>query len=1221
MVIKTIKNIFFGLAGFAFVVAMGYFFFYEREAPNAIDEYYASNVQEQLAESIATAEAELKPLSLALPVTQKGLQRSNLPTTTYPYFIFKNGGIEHWSSNAYVPSYADLDTNKPLSFLETANRKFVVVKNKLEVANYEAFTLIPIYSDAISRLNGYNPTIFSLQPASLSKQTAKETYKNILSPGGEVLFSVEPPTTQNALQPLLPDTTLKLFGICILFLSIAVLIQIGQCIRRHRFGRAFILLTLFLIAARWLLLVNNVPLINFHSIVFDPFPFSASRWNISLGDRLINAVLWVIILGFLAVYFYRSSIYYRISKSREIIHSFYAVCCVVFITTITYVLQAELKNLLFESGDSLDYALSVSFDTSKLAILAYYLLLSVVFFLSSHCCIYLFSRMLTTKTTGILHWLYGLILSIIVISIIDELRWIYLLVGIYFLTVYYFGLSRNFYVFRFRTSLYFSLAAFVFALFSVGVLSGFNDQKELLLKQKFAHSFFTDKDPSAEIVLENAFEQIEKDGVIRSEIQRSVLARERVVQHIRENYLKDFLNGYRSEIYVFDSLGNNLDILSDSKPLSAFKSKISYPSADAGALATHFGFCEITAPDGSLKGSVVIELQKLNDVVPSNGYTDKTNGLIKQNPDFENYSYALFDAANQLIYSHGAYNYANSWDKNDPKQNELFTKEIVHNDFQHFAVRAKDGRIIIVSSPNDTLFTAWANLSFLFFLSVIAVSLVLIFYGFIYRYKRKTQMNFTTRIQLYLNTAFILPLLLVLLITISVVGTTLKRNQENGFIKNTSNIASTIELLTQDWKSGKMTTQFYEQEIAKVSSNAKIDLTLYDAKGMLFFTTAPVGNSKVFSNYLSPEAYNVLMSANENKFTATEGLGNLEFDATYAAIRKNNAAGKIILRIPYLDSQLMLTKQLTEVVSFILMIFIVLFVILILASYFVSQQLTTPLRAITSHIRKTNLDKLNEPLPNIDSGDEMGVLVRAYNKMLRKLEESKLALSTSEKQTAWREMAKQVAHEIKNPLTPMKLSIQQLQRTLPTDSPKTRNRIERALNSLNEQIDNISEIANSFSEFAKMPVPRSEDFDLVKVIQNTIDLYSTNKNMDIKFNISEPSMFVRGDRQLMSRMLTNLIINGLQSVPIHKRPEIVINLNRNNEDNFAIVEVKDNGVGIPEEIREKVFMPSFSTKVGGSGLGLALSKRGIEHAGGNIWFETVVNEGTSFFVDLPIVKG
>lgn len=273
---------------------------------------------------------------------------------------------------------------------------------------------------------------------------------------------------------------------------------------------------------------------------------------------------------------------------------------------------------------------------------------------------------------------------------------------------------------------------------------------------------------------------------------------------------------------------------------------------------------------------------------------------------------------------------------------------------------------------------------------------------------------------------------------------------------------------------------------------------------------------------------------------------------------------------------------------------------------------------VAQKIKKTNLNQLNEPIV-WTSDDEIGVLTTSYNDMLQKLEESKDALSQTEKQSAWREMAKQVAHEIKNPLTPMKLSVQQLQRTLPSDE-KTRGRIERALNSLTEQIDNISEIANSFSEFAKMPVPRSEVFDLVATVQSTAYLYTNNKNLDLTLDVPDVSILVKSDHQLINRVLTNLIINGIQAVPSDRKPLIAIKVYRNDKEKFAIIEVTDNGSGIPEDVGKKVFIPNFSTKIGGSGLGLAMAKRGIEHSGGNIWFETELGRGTTFFVDLPLAQ-
>jgi nitrogen fixation/metabolism regulation signal transduction histidine kinase len=273
---------------------------------------------------------------------------------------------------------------------------------------------------------------------------------------------------------------------------------------------------------------------------------------------------------------------------------------------------------------------------------------------------------------------------------------------------------------------------------------------------------------------------------------------------------------------------------------------------------------------------------------------------------------------------------------------------------------------------------------------------------------------------------------------------------------------------------------------------------------------------------------------------------------------------------------------------------------------------------MTHKFRRINLHQLNEPV-DWKSDDEIGMLVKSYNEMLTKLSESKEELAKNEKQTAWREMAKQVAHEIKNPLTPMKLTIQQLQRTmlrdLPPNMPQSE-RIRRTFESLIDQIDNISDIATSFSDFAKMPLPKNELFEISSVLNKAADLYADDLKITLRRDIQARRVNVIGDRQLIGRIITNLIINGIQSVPEGRRPDISLRLRT--DDANVYIEVQDNGNGIPESIRPKVFLPNFSTKQGGSGLGLAIAKRGVEHAGGNIWFETEEGIGTTFFLSLPI---
>ena len=258
-----------------------------------------------------------------------------------------------------------------------------------------------------------------------------------------------------------------------------------------------------------------------------------------------------------------------------------------------------------------------------------------------------------------------------------------------------------------------------------------------------------------------------------------------------------------------------------------------------------------------------------------------------------------------------------------------------------------------------------------------------------------------------------------------------------------------------------------------------------------------------------------------------------------------------------------------------------------------------------------SLEQRSEPL-EYTSDDEIGLLVTEYNKMLLKLEESKEKLTKSEKESAWREMAKQVAHEIKNPLTPMKLNIQQLERILPDADENMKRKIRTLLN----QIDTLSDIATSFSNFAEMPTPKEELFNVSTTLRQSVTLYQNSHKQDISLDIPDNDVYIVGDTKLIGRVFTNLIINGIQAVPSSRKPQIKISVYQRKKS--VVFKFSDNGTGIPEDIQGKVFVPNFTTKSGGSGIGLAISKRAIEHLGGQIWFETQTQVGTSFYIEMPL---
>lgn len=282
----------------------------------------------------------------------------------------------------------------------------------------------------------------------------------------------------------------------------------------------------------------------------------------------------------------------------------------------------------------------------------------------------------------------------------------------------------------------------------------------------------------------------------------------------------------------------------------------------------------------------------------------------------------------------------------------------------------------------------------------------------------------------------------------------------------------------------------------------------------------------------------------------------------------------------------------------------------------VANSIARPIIRLGEKLGNLQLGK-NDPI-DWQSQDEIGDLIAEYNRMITKLEESTAKLKRSERESAWREMAKQVAHEIKNPLTPMKLSIQHLQRTIQANPQEAEAMTRRVSGTLIEQIDGLARIATEFSNFAKMPKPENQTFVLNEVVESVFDLFAANPahNVELKLELPTEKLSVFADKDHIIRVLNNLLTNASQAIPDDRQGRIRVALVANGK--HAIVQVQDNGSGIPAEMQERVFQPNFTTKSSGTGLGLAMSKNIVEAAGGRIYFASEAGKGTTFFVELPI---
>jgi nitrogen fixation/metabolism regulation signal transduction histidine kinase len=409
------------------------------------------------------------------------------------------------------------------------------------------------------------------------------------------------------------------------------------------------------------------------------------------------------------------------------------------------------------------------------------------------------------------------------------------------------------------------------------------------------------------------------------------------------------------------------------------------------------------------------------------------------------------------------------------------------------------------------------------------------------------------------------------------------------------------------------------RELAKLSNIFRTDINIYGVDGYLLASSrVEIFQRGLVSARMNSHAFfEIFQNYQYDSYFQPENIGELSYLSVYKPIINNR--GKILgtINLPYFIIQ----DRYSQEISTFIVAFINLYVLLLLASIvfavFIANQITRPLVVIQENLQKMQLGKHNEPI-YYRRNDEIGSLVKEYNKKVDELAVSAELLARSERESAWREMAKQVAHEIKNPLTPMKLNIQHLQRA--KGRGKEYNEyIERVTATLIEQIDNLSNIATEFSNFAQIPNARNQVFELAGHLKKVIGLFEPDERAEINFNYKGfENINVNADREQLSRAIINLVKNATQAIPEEQKGKIEISLNR--REHMAVIAVSDNGLGIPVELRDKLFSPSFTTKTSGMGLGLAIVKNIVENFSGKIWFETELEKGSTFYIEIPVYE-
>ena len=408
----------------------------------------------------------------------------------------------------------------------------------------------------------------------------------------------------------------------------------------------------------------------------------------------------------------------------------------------------------------------------------------------------------------------------------------------------------------------------------------------------------------------------------------------------------------------------------------------------------------------------------------------------------------------------------------------------------------------------------------------------------------------------------------------------------------------------------------FKEKIGEISDVHSMELNLFDLRGNLLISSKAGFKQDKETPKINPSTLKILESTIDKRYVEFQKVDTTNLRKSYTYIKDNKFKPLAILNLPYEEDTEFYDKELKGFLIRFGQVYAFMLLIAIALSYFLSSYITKSLKVISDKIKETELNQLNEKIVLEEGSKEINLLVQAYNSMVDKLEESATILAQSEREQAWREMAKQVAHEIKNPLTPMRLTVQSFQMRFNENDPDVKKKLDDYSKTLIQQIDTMSAVASAFSNFATMPAQQNETLNVVKIVELSLDIFNEDF---ITFSSKEAEIIARFDRTQLIRVITNLVKNAIQSIPEEQtNKQVQVDVFREDE-NVKII-VKDNGKGISEENKDRIFEPKFTTKSSGMGLGLAIIKNIIENYNGTITFESDENNGTIFMVSFPITK-
>ena len=1146
--------------------------------------------------------------------------------------------LQFWNDQRSLPTRAILTGRDSSGFVQLSNGQYEYIKKTVMASDSRslvAIALIPIRWQYFITLTNLTPE-FADQPAAEGRVqiVSSPTEFPVINMQGNLLFYLQKKPGYQAPAHIWVIPLLILLG---LLLVLIIIHNIAHTIREKwgaPWGIGFLISVILLLR---IIIYLTPGLLNLRQFeLFDPTIYSSSIVLSSLGDLVINSFLFCWIIMFVR----RELSNYTIPQS---IHRWqnwvWIVVGLALLVMTTFQFANIVQSLVADAKISfnvtnffslLNNYSFVGFIALAALALGYFLLSQILFQLIGY-----LIRSLSIVLYIIIATMGLLWLTFIKSTDMVELD-IYVL--IWLLGYVWLMQRRIFFDLRFRLNVSEVLFwLFIFSTSISAVILFENRKMEEGQRREMAERLGEQSNPNSEKMFNIDFSYIDNDFLSLNFVRfRDPYSN----QALKDSMINRNFIGYQSKFdtrfYTYDGdekqLYNEAPISFDTLNTAFTLQGKSTGIADLRYIERSFDkftFIYKKSLRNDTTGKIIGYLFILSEPKEDKGNDALVPELFRQHTEDLPEYYAIYNNRELVrVAPHSDYPFSTHLTEEQlPKADYVHVKKDGFDELWHRIT--EDNFVVVVKRDNSSIedITLFAYLfsAFLLLVAVFRVTALLI-WSRLHWSQLKTYWQMNIRSQIHTTIIFIslFSFVVIGVATILFFINRYNRNNQDRLSKSMQSMVSEVQSklyvsgdqgggFYYQWSTGELQRQV--EEIAQVHAT---DINIYDPQGNLEVSSNLfVYNKGILSKKMHPLAYYNLHQLNTIQYTHYEQIGGISYVSVYSPLRDDKGNAYAYLNIPSFTTQDELKDEISNFLVTIINLNAFIFLIAGTIALFLTNRITSSFLLISKKMQEVNLGKTNEEIEWVRN-DEIGGLVKEYNKMVKKLEESAAALAKSEREGAWREMARQVAHEIKNPLTPMKLSIQYLQKAIDNNSANVKEMASSVAKTLVEQIDHLSKIASDFSQFANIGNPKKEVFDLHELLYSLTSLYETTENLLFKWVPVHQRIMVYADKTQLNRLFTNLLQNAMEACDNNSRR--VISVSEEYKEESIIVKVSDNGEGIPLEMQSKIFIPNFTTKSSGTGLGLAMSKTIVEQVKGKIWFETVEGEGTTFYVELPVLR-